>query len=348
MRQKTYVSLVVYVRKEADVVADFLRSACGFLAEHFELYEVLVVDDASADGTLVAARAVALEDEYCLSVVELSRRHGVEAAMQAGLERTVGDWVFEVESAAVDFPLDLLLTMYEQAALGFEIVTAAGDRGSWRSRTFYSAVNRYAELDQPLRTVRVRLTSRRSLNAMLSMKEKVRYRKALYAFVGARQHHIVYQALATPSTRRVERRLDRETTSLAFDVLLSFSGFGLRLAHRLSFAFGALSLLAIAYAVFAYFFQADVVQGWTTVTVLTSAGFAGVFLVLGVIGEYLARILIEVRGRPLYSIRSAEVSVPARSSQPTAVSAFVTEQVKLTGADASAFDLRHRADGNGP
>lgn len=327
MRQKTYVSLVVYVRNEADVVGDFVDKAARFLRENFELYEVLVVDDASTDDTLARVRQVALRDEHHLSIVELSRRHGVEAAMQAGLERAVGDWVFEAESAAADFELELLRRMYDEAARGFEIVTAAGDGGTLRSRLFYRTVNRYADLDQPLRTVRVRLTSRRSLNAMLSMQEKVRYRKALYAIVGARQHHIVYPSNPTEKTRRVARRLDRETTSLAFDILLSFSGFGLRLAHRLSFAFGLFSLLAFTYAVFVYLFKANVVEGWTTVTVIASTGFAGLFLVLGVIGEYLARILIEVRGRPLYSVRHAEVSVPTGSDGSAPPAPFLISQV---------------------
>lgn len=164
---------------------------------------------------------------------------------------------------------------------------------------------------------------------MLAMQEKVRYRKALYAFVGARQHHITYRPRPDAHTSRVQRRFDRETSSLAFDVLLSFSGFGLQVAHRLSFAFGLLSVLAIAYAVIVYFFVDDVVPGWTTMTVLVSAGFAGLFLVLGVLGEYLSRILIEVRARPVYSVRATDVVLPAGSDQPKVASMFMAEQVLL-------------------
>lgn len=325
MKYKTYLSVVVYVRNEVDSVATCLNELGGFLSEHFEMYEIIVMDDASEDDTLEQARSCALAGNHAISVMELSRRHGVEAAMQAGLERAVGDWVFELESTVLDFDLELLTRMYTQGSRGFEIVTASGDRGPARSRLFYAVVNRYADLDQPLRTVRVRLTSRRSLNAMLAMKEKVRYRKALYAFVGARQHHLVYPA--KPERQgRAPRRVDRETTSLAFDVLLSFSGFGLRLAHRLSFAFGLLSMLAIAYAVFIYLFKENVVQGWTTVTVITSGGFAGLFLVLGIIGEYLARILIEVRARPLYSVRATDVIVPPGSAEPKAAPRFMSRQ----------------------
>lgn len=326
MKYKTYLSVVIYVRNEAQSVATCLNELGSFLSEHFEMYEIIVMDDASEDDTLEQARRCALAGNHAVSVMELSRRHGVEAAMQAGLERAVGDWVFELESTVLDFDLELLTLMYTQGSRGFEIVTASGDRGPARSRLFYAVVNRYADLDQPLRTVRVRLTSRRSLNAMLAMKEKVRYRKALYAFVGARQHHVVYPAKPERQGRAPRRRMDRETTSLAFDVLLSFSGFGLRLAHRLSFAFGLLSILAIAYAVFIYLFKENVVQGWTTVTVLTSGGFAGLFLVLGIIGEYLARILIEVRARPLYSVRTTDVAVPPGSAEAKAEPRFMSAQ----------------------
>lgn len=340
MKQKTYLSVVVYVRNESATVEGFLQEIGQYVSQAFELYEIVVVDDASSDDTLERARRVALTRQYEISVVELARRHGVEAGIQAGLERAVGDWVLELESTAIDFPTSLIGSMYEQAARGFEVVTAAGDKGSPRSRLFYAVVNRYADLDQPLRTVRLRLTSRRSLAAMLAMQEKVRYRKALYALVGARQHHMVYSPRPDAQTSRVRRRFDRETSSLAFDVLLSFSGFGLHLAHRLSFAFGLLSVLGIAYAVFVYLFVEDVVQGWTTMTVLVSAGFAGLFLVLGVLGEYLSRILIEVRRRPLYAIRATDVVVPVRSDERKEESSFMKGQAALgglsTGADPAA------------
>lgn len=102
----------------------------------------------------------------------------------------------------------------------------------------------------------------------------------------------------------------------------------MRLAHRLSFAFGAFSLLAILYTVFVYLFKDDVVPGWTTMTILVSSGFAGLFLVLGVLGEYLARILVEVRGRPLYAVQSSEVAVPV-GVHPPPTPRFFSEQALL-------------------
>jgi glycosyltransferase involved in cell wall biosynthesis len=318
---KTFVSVVVYTRHEAEAAAEFVAAFGPWLAARFSLYEIVLVDDAS--DTLGPALAAAERHGVNIVGIQLARRHGVEAGIKAGLDRAMGDWVFELETAGVDFTPDLLDDMYAAAGGGFDVVTASGDDGSWRSRLFYRFVNRYADLDTPLRTERVRLTSRRTLGAMLAMREKVRYRKALYAVLGHRRSHLRY----LPTQTAAARRMDRETSSLAFDILLSFSGFGLRLAHRLSLIFGVLSVAAVGYAVFVFAFR-SAVEGWTTLTVLISGGFTGLFLILGVLGEYLARILVEVRGRPHYSIRTTAVHTPADTAVPAqAPPAFLAREL---------------------
>jgi polyisoprenyl-phosphate glycosyltransferase len=303
---KTFVSFVIYCREEA-ALESFLAQVGPWLTERFELHELVVVDDNSTDDPTLLVQACAARYRLNAVVIRLARRHGVEAGIKAGLDRAMGDWVFELESPVVDFPLDTLALMYEVAtANGCDIVTASSDDGPLRSRIFYRLVNRYSDLDRPLRSERLRLTSRRTLAAMLAMREKVRYRKALYAILGHRHEHLRYHpTIVDTSTPR--RRLNRETTSLAFDILLSFSSFGLRLAHRLSLTFGTLSLVGIGYAVAVFLLKSDLVEGWTTLAILVSGGFAGLFLILGVLGEYLARILVEVRARPMYSVRETVV-----------------------------------------
>jgi polyisoprenyl-phosphate glycosyltransferase len=314
VRNKTFASVVLYTRNEPAAVSGFVERIGPWLAENFELHEVIVVDDASTADALAPIAETAARYDVNVVAIQLARRHGVEAGIKAGLDRALGDWVFEFETASIDFAPEILAEMYRLASQGCDIVSASGDDGSLRSRIFYRFVNHYAELDVPLRTERIRLVSRRALNAMLAMRDKVRYRKALYAVLGYRHHHLRYLRTAVGPPRR-SGRSDRETWSLAFDILLSFSGFGLRLAHRLSFAFGLLSVGAACYAVVIFLFKNNVVQGWTTVTVLISGGFTGLFLVVGILGEYLARILVEVRGRPLYSIRDTVVYTPTGNGE---------------------------------
>lgn len=342
-REKVFVSVVVYHRDEPDALAAFVTRVGPWLDRHFALYEIVVVDDASRTDPLPLIAEVAAASAVTVVSIRLARRHGVEAGIKAGLDRAMGDWIFELESPDIDFDLDLLARLYSIGAQGSDVVTASGDAGSLRSRLFYRLVNHYAELDTPLRTERLRLTSRRTLNSMLGMREKVRYRKALYAVLGHRHQHQSYRATRPPRPRRT-RHIDRETSSLAFDILLSFSGFGLRLAHRLSIAFGAFSIAAILYAVAIYLFKSDVIQGWTTLTILISGGFTGIFLILGILGEYLARILIEVRGRPMYSIRETVVHTPpgVRDDDAQAPPAFLRQQLNRQEPG------RQEPDGRGP
>ena len=254
MRNKTFLSVVLYTRDDLPALCGFLRQIGTWLQENFELYEIVIVDDASAVDVLPQIAETAAAYGVNVVAIRLARRHGVEAGIKAGLDRALGDWIFELESAHVDFKLEVLQEMYRWGSEGNDIVTASGDRGSLRSRLFYRFVNHYAELDSPLRTERVRLTSRRTLNAMLAMHEKVRYRKAMYAVLGHQHHHLTYQRI-TVGPPGLTKKLDRETSSLAFDILLSFSGFGLRIAHRLSFAFGAFSVSTVVYAIVIYMFK---------------------------------------------------------------------------------------------
>lgn len=317
MRIKTFMSVVVYTRDEGDAAVNFVERLGPWLAETFELYEIVVVDDASEADVMGQVRSAAEERGVNVAALRLSRRHGVEAGIKAGLDRALGDWIVELESPRVDFPPDLIRRMYETASTGHDVVTASCDEGRLRSRLFYRFVNRYADLDVPLRTEHIRLTSRRALNEMLAMREKVRYRKALYAVLGHRHHHLRYEA--TPSCSPQPRtEIPRESSGLAFDVLLSFSSFGLSVAHRLSFAFGSIAFMSLIYTAAVFFFKNDVAQGWTTITALISGGFAGIFLVLGILGEYLARILIEVRARPLYSVLDSVTVTPLRSANEPA------------------------------
>lgn len=304
MKEQVFVSVVLYAQNNEREIAQALIDVNQTMMTHFKNFEIIVVNDFSEDRTLEEAHNVIQDIHGDTTIINLSRKHGVEHAMMAGLNKSMGDFVFEVESLSVDFHMEMLYEMFKISTLkGFDIVAASSGQASWKSRLFYKVFNKVSYLNLSLSTESVRLVTRRALNAMMNLKEKVRYRKALYELTGYSKTLHEYNAVSKAPSRRV----NRENISLAMDALVSFSHFGLRTAHLLTGIFFVFSLFMGGYALYNYFFNQSVVQGWTTLMILISLGFAGLFFIGGVIGEYTSRILIEIQNRPFYSTKSVEM-----------------------------------------
>lgn len=307
MKGHVFVSVVIYLSNERDSASRMIPALDRFLSDHFDLAEILVVDDASVDGSLNAVKALASSTRHPLTVIELIRSSGVDTAMLAGLQQAMGDFVFEFETCRPDFAWDVLLRMYEESAAGSDIVAASADRIRTRSRLFYAVINRYGNLGTPLSTDRVRVVSRRALNAMLALDETVRYRKALYAITGYPQTRLSYPSISTSSS---PGPADDRSLAEAVNIIISYSNFGPRAGLSLALLFGVVSLCAALYAALVFIFYRNVISGWTTVMMLLSLGFCGVFLVLGLIGSYVSNILVEMRKRPPFAVRHTTVYNP--------------------------------------
>ncbi|MFB5674643.1 glycosyltransferase [Paenibacillus terreus] len=304
MKEQVFVSAVLYAHNnELEIDQALLELDCT-LRTYFKNYEIIIVNDSSQDRTLENAHSVIKDIFGDVTIINLSRKHGVEHAMMAGLNKSMGDFVFELESLCIDFRMELLYKMFKTATgKGFDIVAASSGQAGWKSRMFYKLLNQVSYLNLSLSTESVRLVTRRALNAMLNLKERVRYRKALYELTGYSKTLVQYE----PINKIIGRKVNRENISLAIDALVSFSHFGLRAAHLLTVVFFLFSLFMGGYALYNYYFNQSVVEGWTTLMILMSLGFAGLFFIGGIIGEYTSRILIEIQNRPFYSTKSVEM-----------------------------------------
>lgn len=304
MKEQVFVSVVLYAQNNEREISKVLIDVDRTMMNHFKNYEIILVNDFSQDNTLEEAHSTIQNIYGDTTIINLSRKHGVEHAMMAGLNKSMGDFVFEVESLSIDFDMEMLYEMFRVSTTkGFDIVAASSGQANWKSRLFYRILNKVSYLNLSLSTESVRLVTRRALNAMLNLKERVRYRKALYELTGYSKNLHEYRALSKIPNRKV----NRENISLALDALVSFSHFGLRAAHLLTGIFFLFSLFMGGYALYNYFFNQSVVQGWTTLMILISLGYAGLFFIGGVIGEYTSRILIEIQNRPFYSTKSVEM-----------------------------------------
>lgn len=295
MKQHKFVSAVVRCRNAEQRLEPFLRAIDAAFDARFDAFEIVVVNDASTDASARVVREVAPELHGSLSMIELAHHHGVESAMVAGLDRAMGDFVFEFEDTYLDFPLDVLDRMYDTAVGGFDIVAGVPAKLPARTRLFYRLCNRFSAFEPPLAYERLRVSSRRALDAMLQQRERIRYRQVLYRLTGYRYTRVEYVPQPNPA------RKDRNDLRFALDVIFSVTDAGVRVARAFVVLFAVLSLIAVVCSVI-----------WTIVldeppwelgfAVLVSVGFSGVFLILAVLGEYVARTLAEVRSRPLYTM----------------------------------------------
>lgn len=304
MKEQVFVSVVLYAHNNEQDIETALVQVDNTMMNNFKNYELILVNDFSSDSTLENMHNVMKNIYGDTTIINLSRKHGVEHAMMAGLNKSMGDFVFEIESLSIDFDTKLLYEMFKTAtSKGFDIVVASSGEAGWKSKTFYKILNKVSYLNVSLSTETVRLVTRRALNSMQNLKERVRYRKALYELTGYSKTLINYESL----NKRKGRAVNRENITLAIDALVSFSHFGLRAAHLLTFLFFIFSLFMGGYAVYNYLFNQSLVAGWTTLMILISLGFAGLFFIGGIIGEYTSRILIEIQNRPFYSTKSVEM-----------------------------------------
>lgn len=303
MKEKVFVSIVTYVYNDELEIRSYMKLLDLYMQGHFENYELLFVNDNSSDGSLKAIRDAAETINGNVTLLNLSRIHGTELAMLAGLHKSIGDFIFEIDKVDSNFPVELIGNLYRTATeKGSDIVSAVPEKQKLSSKLFYKLINRLSYLKElGLTTEKVRIVSRRSLNAMLGLKEKIRYRKALYALTGFTKAKILYKNHSTSS-----RSLRKDITQ-GLEILVSFSNIGLKVSHLLSLLFLLFSIFMIAYSIYNYLFNKNIVEGWTTIMIMLSTGFSGVFLIIGLMGEYIARILTEVQDRPFYSTKSVEI-----------------------------------------
>ena len=298
------VSIVVPAFNEAGALRgtlDMIARQVSALVPH---YEIVVVDDGSRDATARIARDCA--DRLPVTLVRFSRNFGKEAAISAGLQHACGDVVVCMDADG-QHSADLLGAMLAHWRDGYDMVYAVrADRDQQGlfnrvgSRLFYRMMNMGGRLDIPPNAGDFRLMDRCVVDALLALPERQRFMKGMYAWVGFRSIGLPYTPLPRAAGETTFNRLN--LMRLAWTGLTSFSVLPLRMASLTGLA---LSTLAFAYGLYIVIEKTLLgvdVPGWPTV-VVSIMFFSGVqLLFIGILGEYLARVYEEVKGRPPYVV----------------------------------------------
>lgn len=267
-------------------------------------FEIIIVDDGSGDDTYKQAKDLVFT--YPVRALRLSRNFGKEQAIMAGLEASVGAAVVILD-ADLQEPLCHLETMLHHRAEGFEMVYAVRAQRrdeTWRkrafTRTFYALLNIGSDTAIPANARDFRLMDRKVVDALCALPERNRFMKGLYGWVGFRTKAIFIDL--DPREAGISKFGFRGLFKLGLTGLTSFTAWPLRVWTGIGMTIAACAILyALWIAVRTLVFGIEV-PGWSSLVVAVTL-LGGVQLIsIGVLGEYLARVFTEVKGRPGFII----------------------------------------------
>ena len=306
--ERPSLSLVVPCRNEARNLETLLPLLVARLSKLADRWEVVLVDDGSTDDTAAVMRKWSAHPGF--RAVQLSRNFGKEAALTAGLEQTQGQVVVCMD-ADLQHPPRLLEDMLAHWRQGADVVYAVranrDDENFIKrvgTRAFYRLLNAFEGFEVPPDGGDFRLMDRAVVSALLSLPERNRFMKGLYAWVG-------FHAVALPYVpgERAHGRSHfnlRRLLSLSLIGLTAFTTWPLRLATVFGMLVAFASLLYGADLTVSYWLWGHPVSGWTTIVVGVALLLGIQMILLGIIGEYIGRIFEEVKARPLYVIKDVQ------------------------------------------
>jgi len=316
-------SIVIPLYNEEAVLPLLLRRIEDLLATLDGPAEVIFVDDGSTDVTGVFLEACARRDER-FRFVGLSRNFGQQIAITAGLDQARGEAVVVMDGDLQD-PPEVVHDMIAKWREGYDLVyarRASRDHDSRLKRTtaamFYRLWNRLSDVRIPENVGDFRLIDRKMLDVFLQMPERERFVRGMFAWLGFRQTFVEFDRPARPAGDTQYSFI--KLFKLACNSMVAFSDVPLRLSIWTGIAVSVAAGLFGAYAIAQKLFGAQVIEGWTSMTVIVSFLCGMNMLMTGIIGLYVARIHREVQQRPLYVVSrhvGAERPVAGRAFAPS-------------------------------
>lgn len=316
---KPFVSVVIPCFNEEAVLDEAHRQLQAFVAAHPDYaFELLFIDDGSTDRTLTILRTIAAADPH-VRVLAFSRNFGHQLAITAGIDHALGDAVVLIDADLQD-PPGVIGEMLQQWRQGYQVVYGMRVERSgesrfklWSAKAFYRLLNLLSDTAIPLDTGDFRLMDRSVVEVLRTMPERDRFLRGLVSWVGFRQKPLPY--------RRAERFAGttkyplRKMIRFASDGILSFSTQPLRIAMLAGISCAGLACAGIIAALAFRLLTRDWVPGWTGI-IIAVLFLGGIQLICtGILGEYVGRIYMQSKQRPLYVI-GERIDQPSAAAPP--------------------------------
>lgn len=313
------LSIVIPVyNEEAGLDALIERVTAAAQAIFAHRYELILVNDGSKDRSWAAICQHAERDSRIVAI-NLSRNHGHQLALTAGLNHVRGELIFVLDADLQD-PPELLGPMLEQVRQGYDVVygqrikrhgETAFKRGT--ASLFYRMLASMVDTHIPRDTGDFRLMTRRVVDQLNAMPERYRFIRGLVSYIGFNQTAFPYErdARFAGETNYPLRKM----MALAVDAITSFSVVPLRFASHLGMLFGLAGLVSLVGILWVWM-RGGTVEGWASLAALILIMGSVQLLVLGVFGEYLGRMYMEAKQRPLSIIAEVRRHPIAANAEP--------------------------------
>lgn len=311
---ESLISVCLILRNEQRRIEALIDSLTTMISGLYQYYELLVLDNASNDGTdrLIAAKLKQIPN---LRLIRLSRIYSLDTAVTAALDSAIGDYVILIEP---DTDFKLIAQLVEKAQEGNDIVTVRRDLtrlysplDRWAGRTLYRFASRMLGYEVVLEDGFTRLFSRRAVNALTQVRSRRRHLKHFGSIVGYRHAYIFSDSGS--SIGGVKRA--GKVGSVA-SLVINNSIAPLRFAALLGLGASFLNLLYVGYIILVTIVrEGQLAEGWLTTSITNTTMFFLLFIILAILAEYIGRLLEESKDEPLYFIEYEDHSTVSSYSR---------------------------------
>lgn len=304
-KEKIFISSIIYVYNNQQSIYQFLTFLNRELNEYFEHFEIICVNDASKDDSVKEIQDFSKKNPDCqISILNMGFYQGLELSMVAGMDLSIGDFIFEFDTIHIDYRPEIIFSIYNHCLKGYDIVSASPQtKRNGFSQLFYMIFNKYSETEYLLKPETFRIMSRRAANRIHGISVTIPYRKAVYANCGLKIDTIVYDC--SNIQKKSNQAEFNKNIDTALDAIILHTNFAYKCSVTLSFLMMMIAFLLGLYAVFIYI-GGNPVAGWTTTILFLACVFGGLFMVLTIIIKYISLILKIVFNKQKYIIESID------------------------------------------
>ncbi len=306
-KSQELISIVIPCYNEEDVITICHKAVTDVIDTQPYDFEIIYINDGSADNTQVLLEEISDQDKRVI-VIKLSRNFGKEAAMTAGIDHVTGDAMIILDADLQDPPALIPDLIRKWKETGADIVYGqrlVREGETWfkkiSAKGFYRVINYIASnVEIPNNTGDFRLMNRRTIDALVQLREKHRFMKGLFTWVGYEQ--VAFQYNRDPRAAGETKWSYLKLWQLALEGITGFSTTPLRAASLFGLFISMFSFIFAAFIITRTIIFGTDVPGYASIMVMISFLSGIQLLSIGILGEYIGRIFGEVKKRPLYFI----------------------------------------------